>query len=75
MAATTKAQVDASLGSVGVLRQIADNPAMREAVRVAASKAVIEFAYKSGLYAVLEHKISQLEGNSEDKSIVLLTSN
>lgn len=66
MTATTKALVDASLNSVGVLKEIANNPALQESARVAASKAVIEFAYKSGLYAELEHKISQLEGNYDN---------
>ena len=64
LSATTKALVDASLSSVETLKGIASNPFLNESARTSAAKAVIEFAYKSGLYAELEHKIAQLEGDS-----------
>jgi hypothetical protein len=67
MTATTKALVDASLSSVETLKGIAGNPFLNESARTSAAKAVIEFAYKSGLYAELEHKIEQLEGNNDAK--------
>lgn len=66
MSATTRALVEASLSSVETLKGIAGNPFLNESARTSAAKAVIEFAYKSGLYAELEHKISQLEGNNDN---------